>query len=210
MNNKIAIIGAGGFGREVKWLIDSINAQKKQWDFVGYYDDDLSERKNIESTLILGNVNALNNVQEPLAIAIAIGSPNVKEQIFKKITNKKLYFPVLIHPNCNVGNNISIDEGSIICASNILTTDIVIKKFVTINLACTIGHDSIIENYCSIMPSVNVSGEVLMHQNVFVGTGAKIINQINIGSHSTIGAGAVVIKDVPQNSTAIGVPAKYL
>jgi len=48
MIKKIAIVGAGGFGREVKWLIDSINLQKKQWDFIGYYDDDLSERKNIE------------------------------------------------------------------------------------------------------------------------------------------------------------------
>ncbi len=210
MNKKIAIIGAGGFGREVKWLIDSINVQKKEWDFVGYYDDDLTERKNIKSELLLGNIDDLNSIQEPLAIVIAIGSPDFKEKIVSRLTNKNLYFPTLIHPTCSIGNNVLIGDGTIICASNIITTDIVIKKFVTINLACTIGHDSVIENYCSIMPSVNVSGEVLMCQNVYVGTGAKIINQINIGSHSIIGAGAVVIKDISANSTAVGVPAKII
>ena len=208
MIKKIAIIGAGGFGREVKWLIDCINATQQQWYFCGYYDDDLSDRKNIKSDLLLGNIDSLNTIQEPLAVAIAIGNPNIKQQIVERLYNKNLYFPVLIHPNCLIGNNVTIGDGTIICASNILTTDIVIKNFVTINLACTVGHDSVIANYCSIMPSVNISGEVLMHQNVYVGTGAKIINQINIGSHSIIGAGAVVIKNIPQNSTAVGIPAK--
>ena len=210
MNKKIAIIGAGGFGREVKWLIDSINVQKKEWDFVGYYDDDLTERKNIKSELLLGHINDLNHINEPLAIVVAIGSPEVKEKIIANLANKYLFFPILVHPTCSIGNNVTIGEGTIICAGSILTTDIVINKFVTINLACTIGHDTVIENYCSIMPSVNVSGEVLMCQNVYVGTGAKIINQINIGSHSIIGAGAVVIKDIPNNSTAVGVPAKII
>ena len=60
------------------------------------------------------------------------------------------------------------------------------------------------------MPTVNISGEVLMEECVYVGTGAKIINQINIGSNSIIGAGAVVTKDIPPNSTAVGIPAKPL
>ena len=60
------------------------------------------------------------------------------------------------------------------------------------------------------MPAVNISGEVVMHQNIYVGTGAKIINQINIGSHSIIGAGAVVINNILPNSTVVGVPAKSI
>jgi sugar O-acyltransferase (sialic acid O-acetyltransferase NeuD family) len=208
MIKKIAIIGAGGMGRDVKWLVDCINRNQQQWHFVGYYDDDLSERKNIKSKLLLGNIEDLNDIKEPLGVVIAIGNPKVKETIVKLLTNQNLYFPTLIHPNCLIGNNVLIDEGTIICASSILTNDIVVKKFVTINYACTIGHDSVIENYCSIMPGVNISGEVLMEECVYVGTGAKIINQINIGSHSTMGAGAVVVKSIPSNSTAVGVPAK--
>ena len=210
MNKKIAIIGAGGFGREVKWLIDSINIQTKEWNFVGYYDDDLSERKNIAQKLLLGNISDLNSINETLAVVIAIGNPKVKRKIVEQLNNLNLYFPSLIHPNCLIGNNVVIEQGTIICANNILTCDILIEGFVTLNLACTVGHDTTIKSYCSIMPSVNVSGEVLLEECVYVGTGAKIINQINIGSHSTIGAGAVVIKSVPRNSTAVGVPAKSL
>lgn len=210
MNNKIAIIGAGGFGREVKWLIDSINLQKKQWDFIGYYDDDLGERKNIEQKLVLGSIGELNNVDESLAVVIAIGNPKIKKKIVEQINNSNLYFPSLVHPNCLIGNNVTIGQGAVICANNILTCDIIIEDFVTLNLACTVGHDAIIKSYCSIMPTVNVSGEVFMEECVYVGTGAKIINQINIGFHSTIGSGAVVIKDVPRNSISVGVPAKCI
>jgi sugar O-acyltransferase (sialic acid O-acetyltransferase NeuD family) len=210
MIKKIAIFGAGGFGREVKWLIDCINQNQQKWHFTGFYDDDLKKRKNVKTELLLGSIKDLNHINEPLGVVIAIGNPIVKERIVNLITNKNVYFPTLIHPNCLIGNNIEIGEGTIICANNILTSDIVIKKFVTINLACTVGHDAVIENYCSIMPAVNISGEVVMHQNIYVGTGAKIINQINIGSHSIIGAGAVVINNILPNSTVVGVPAKSI
>jgi len=210
MNKKIAIIGAGGFGREVKWLIDSINAHQNKWDFVGYYDDDLSERNHIEQKLLIGNINDLNSVNEALAVVIAIGNPKVKRKIVEQLNNSNLYFPSLLHPNCLIGNNVVINQGTIICASNIITCDVLIDEFVILNLACTVGHDTTIKSYCSIMPTVNISGEVLMEECVYVGTGAKIINQINIGSNSIIGAGAVVTKDIPPNSTAVGIPAKPL
>ena len=73
---------------------------------------------------------------------------------------------------------------------------------------CTVGHDTQIEKYCSLMPSVNVSGEVLIKESVFIGTGSKIVNQIKIGCNSIIGAGAVVTRSIPSNCTAVGVPAK--
>ena len=76
------------------------------------------------------------------------------------------------------------------------------------NLACTIGHDTILENFVSLMPAVNVSGEVILEEAVYVGTGAKIINQVSVGKNTTIGAGALVSKSIPANCTAVGIPAK--
>jgi acetyltransferase-like isoleucine patch superfamily enzyme len=75
-------------------------------------------------------------------------------------------------------------------------------------LSCTVGHDTIIEDYSSFMPSVNISGEVKIGNSVFVGTGSKIINQVEIGKFTIIGAGAVVTRSIPANCTAVGVPAK--
>jgi sugar O-acyltransferase (sialic acid O-acetyltransferase NeuD family) len=118
-------------------------------------------------------------------------------------------FPTLIHPNVIIGHDfVNIGEGSIICASNIITVNINIGKFVILNLQCTVGHDTSIKDYCSFMPSVNISGEVLIEEGVYVGTGAKIINLLSIGKNSIIGSGAVVAKSLPANCTAVGIPAK--
>jgi len=71
-----------------------------------------------------------------------------------------------------------------------------------------VGHDTKIDDYCSFMPSVNISGEVNIAKSVYVGTGAKIINQVEIGEGTIVGAGAVVSKSLPANCTAVGIPAK--
>ena len=70
------------------------------------------------------------------------------------------------------------------------------------------GHDTIIKDFASFMPSVNISGEVLIEEKVYVGTGAKIINQLQIGKGTIVGAGAVVSKTLPAYCTAVGIPAK--
>ena len=205
---KIAIFGAGGFGREVKWLIDDINKNSNCWNFVGYFDDDLINAIQIPETQKLGNLNDLNNWQEPLNVVFAIGNPEVKKKIIQKISNSLVLFPILIHPTVCIGNNVLIGDGCIICAACIITVDIKIGNHVILNLCCTVGHDSIIGDYTSFMPSVNISGEVITGECVYVGTGVKIINRVNIGKETIIGAGAVVSKSLPEKCTAVGIPAK--
>ena len=150
----------------------------------------------------------MNKVEEPLAIAIAIGNPLTKEFLYQRINNKNIYFPTLIHPSVHIGNNIQIGKGCIICANTILTCDIDIQDFIILNLSCTVGHDAVIQSFCSIMPSVNISGEVIVGKNCFIGTGVQVINQLSIGANTIIGAGALVHKNIPENVTAVGVPAK--
>ncbi len=206
----ISIFGAGGFGREVKVLIEQINAVTKEWDFIGFWDDDDTLDKTINDSPLLGGMKQLNQFNEELYIVCAVAEPDVKEKIINKISNPNVKFPVLIHPNAILGDRkyISINEGTIIAAGCIITANIEIGKHVILNLLCTVGHDTIVGSYSSFMPSVNISGEVIIHNNVYVGTGAKIINQLEIGKNTTIGAGAVVSKTLPENCVAVGVPAK--
>lgn len=206
---KISIFGAGGFGREVKMLIDQINAVKPEWNFIGYFDDDFSHAKLIPQSHQLGGLAELNKYEDDVYLVIALGNPLVKRKVFQKITNPKVKYPALIHPSAIIGSsNVEIGEGSIICAGNIITVDIEIGKHVILNLACTVGHDTIIKDFASFMPGVNISGEVVIEECVYVGTGAKIINQLSIGQETIIGAGSVVSKTLPEKCTAVGVPAK--
>ena len=207
---KIAIFGAGGFGREVKMLIDQINVQKEQFEFIGYFDDGKPKGSLINSYPVLGGLQDIQDwAKSKLNLVIAVADPNAKKKIVDSIKNIDIAFPSLIHPGVLIGKDeVTIGNGCIICAGTIITINIDIGSYVILNLGCTVGHDTKIGDYCSFMPSVNISGEVDIASCVYVGTGAKIINQLSIGERTIVGSGAVVSKSLPANCTAVGVPAK--
>jgi sugar O-acyltransferase (sialic acid O-acetyltransferase NeuD family) len=206
---KIAIFGAGGFGREVLMLIDQINQINHQFDFVGFYDDGLKKGSMVAGFPVLGGVSDLSKIAEELYLVISIADPSVKRKLLSSFENHFVLFPTLIHPSCCIGSsNVTIGNGTIICAGSIVTVDVVIGEHVIINLSCTIGHDTQIGSFSSLMPAVNISGEVIIGEGAYFGTGAKVINLVNIGSDVIVGAGAVVTKELPSNCTAVGIPAK--
>ena len=208
---KIAIIGAGGFGREVKTIIDAINKQEPRFTFMGFYDDGFKKGVLINGFPVLGGVDDINFIDEDFCIAIAIGEPKTKYLLYNKIKNARITFPSIIHPSVQISDDfVDVGIGNIIGAGTIITCNIQIKDFVILNLMCTVGHDTVIESFCSFMPSVNISGEVVVHEKVYVGTGAKIINQLEIGQGTVVGAGAVVSRSLPENCTAVGIPAKVI
>lgn len=206
----IAIFGVGGFGREVLALIKNINSVNPTWNIVGFFDDGYEKGKMVNGYPNLGGIEDLNQWNKHISLALSIGSPVVKKEILDKITNSLVEFPTLIHPSVWMGDEefIEIGKGCIICAGTLITTNIKIDDFVILNLCCTVGHDTVIEKYAAFMPSVNISGEVTIGEGVYVGTGAKIINQLEIGEYTIVGAGAVVSKTLPAKCTAVGVPAK--
>ncbi|MFL9835645.1 acetyltransferase [Chryseobacterium terrae] len=207
--NKIAIFGAGGFGREVKTIIDEINKIDKIYDFIGYFDDGKEIGDIVNDFPVLGGLKELNNFTEDLSIIICVADPRIKKKIVSEIINNKIKYPSIIHPKVSKSDDyITIGNGCIICEGTIITCNIKIEDFVILNLSCTVGHDTQIGAYSSFMPTVNISGEVKISEGVYVGTGAKIINLLEIGENTIIGAGAVVSKSLPSNCTAVGIPAK--
>lgn len=207
---KLFIAGSGGFAREVLTLINAINNKVCRFDFAGFVSRDY--KQVLTGYPIIASDEELNRTEEPISIVIAVGNPSLKKRIKDNYTNPLISFPPIIHPSVIVGDSshVRIGDGSIICAGNILTTDISIGDFVTLNLGCTIGHDTIIQSYCSIMPGVNISGNVKIATSVFIGTGAKLSNGITIGKHSVVGAGSVVLENVKDCSKVVGVPAKQV
>lgn len=209
----IAIFGCGGFGREVLTMIKAINASSSdnlKYNFIGWYDDGHPIGEVINGFPVLGGIAELNLMDKPLSLVLSIGTPSIKNKILSRITNPHISYPTIIHPKASIGDAeyVSIGKGCIICEGVIITTNVEIKDFVILNLCCTVGHDTVIDENCAFMPSVNISGEVHIGNDVYVGTGAKIINQLEIGENTIVGAGAVVAKSLPANCTAVGIPAK--
>lgn len=206
----IAIFGVGGFGREVLALIKDINKVEPIWNIIGFFDDGYEKGIMVNGYPNLGKTEDLNNWGTPLSLAVSIGSPVIKKGILDNISNPLIDYPTLIHPSAWIGDKefVEIGNGCIICAGVMITTNVKINDFVILNLQCTVGHDTVINNLAAFMPSVNISGEVNIGEGVYVGTGAKIINQLEIGDYTIVGAGAVVAKSLPAHCTAVGVPAK--
>jgi sugar O-acyltransferase (sialic acid O-acetyltransferase NeuD family) len=207
---ELYIIGAGGLGKEVKSLIQNINAQIETYLLAGFIDDVVPVGTIIHNLEVKGNIEFLNHIQKEIQVVIAIGDAKTKKQVFSKLNSKFISYPTLIHPSSILQEKecIEIGEGSIISANCVLTTDIKIGKHVLLNLNCTIGHDVQINDFVSLMPAVNISGLVHIQKTTYIGTGAIILNGLEIGENAIIGAGAVVTKNIPKDVIAFGVPAK--
>lgn len=213
-NTDIVIFGTGGFAREVRQLIKDHNHAcmgEMQYNFLGYLDDDAKKHGNdIHGEKILGSTEWLND-KPNVEIVVAIGSPISKKKVVDRlINNTNAKFATLFHPNAIIGDRNKIGIGSIICAGTIITTDTVIGNHVIINLSCTLGHDAIIKQYSTIAPGVNISGNVSIEEGCDLGTNSVIIQGKIIGEWSIIGAGAVVVKNIPSYVTSVGNPSKTI
>ncbi|HPW52893.1 MAG TPA: acetyltransferase [Erysipelotrichaceae bacterium] len=205
----LIIIGASGFGREVAWLVERINAQEPTWKLLGFIDDNQSiQGKHINGYAVLGTTSAIADYPDAYLVC-AVGAAKVRKSIIERIKeNYNVKFATLIDPSVERSDCLNIGAGSIICAHSILTVNIEIGNHVIINLDCTVGHDAKLKDYVTVYPSVNVSGNVLIGECVELGTGTQIIQGKEIGSETIVGAGAVVVKDLPAKCTAVGSPAR--
>lgn len=204
----IIIYGCGGFGREVLQILHSINSERPTWNCLGFIVDP----GYTDLTLLHGLpvVNSLKKFEgeDQLHVVIAIGDPLAKKIIANRLSVFGYKFPILIHPRAWIGGNVSLDEGVVICANACLTTDIAVGAHVHINLSVTVGHDVELGSYSTCSPGANISGNVIVEDECYIGTGVTIIPGIKVGKGSVIGAGAAVVSDVQPQSTAVGVPAK--
>lgn len=203
----IVIYGCGGMGRETAWLIEEINEKEKEWNILGYLDDDI---ENLDKTFyrykVIGNIDWIIKNKGCYCI-IAIGKSSARKQIAESI-KEHCFFPTLVHPDTKINDSIIIGEGTIISANCTLTTDICIGSHVIINVNTSIMHDTKIGNYTNIFIGVNIAGGVIIEDEVEIGSGATVIPYRTIKENSIIGAGSTVIEDIPKNCTAVGIPAK--
>lgn len=205
----IVIVGAGGCAREVAWLIEENNKEKKQWNILGYIADEGNLRER--DYPLLGNDEWLLRQTHEMDVVIAIGNGALRERIYQKLsTNKWLHFPVIISNRAIVSDYVEIGQGTIICAGTIITIDIEIGQFCYFNLNSTVSHDSRIADYVTVYSDVNISGNVTVEKGATLGVGTKIKQGLVIGKNAITGAGAIVVKNVENDITVVGCPARRL
>ena len=192
----IVIIGAGGVGREVAWIIEEINEVKPTWNIVGFVDENREmHNKELNGYKVLGGIEALDKLEVKPYVVVAIANCEVKKNIVARL-EEKYKFATVIYPTVRVSKYIEIGEGSIIYPGVILTVNTKIGNHVIISGNCGIGHDTVIGDYSSVLWGSCFSGYDVIREECFIGVGCKIAQGIDITSGSRVVTGSVVTEDI--------------
>jgi sugar O-acyltransferase (sialic acid O-acetyltransferase NeuD family) len=140
---------------------------------------------------------------------IAIGDNRTRERIAGDL-HEFVTWPAVIDPRAIMISEFMPGEGTVVVAGSIVQPDARIGRHAILGTACTIAHDCTIGDYAHIGPGCDLGGEVEIGEGTLVGIGATVMRGRRVGKWSIIGAGAVVVEDIPDNSVAIGVPAKVV
>ncbi len=207
--NKIFILGAGGFGRELLQWIKDINEEKPTWEIGGFLDDNLNALDNYEHDVkVVGTIKDWVP-KEDEEFALAFGSPALKRKIVSLMKEKSAKFATIVHPTALLSPFAHYGEGLIMFPYSKLSCNSTVGDFVTL-LSSPIGHDTVIGDFTVISGGCNIVRNVVIGKDVFLAAGVCIAQDIHIGDGAYLGLGSVVLKDVPAEATVFGNPARIL
>ncbi|MFQ5801302.1 MAG: acetyltransferase [Candidatus Methylomirabilales bacterium] len=209
---KVVGIGAGG---HAKILIELLE-QTGKYELVGFTDAH-PERwgKELMGYPVLGDDETLAGLYAKGVRTAFIGvgavssaGTRLRAKLFHQTADLGFQMLTLIHPKAAVSPSATIGVGSVVMAGAVVSADVRVGDNVAIYSGTVIEHDSVIDNHVHMSPGVQLAGGVHIEEGAFIGIGASIIQGIRVGRWTTIGAGTVVLKDLPDNVVAVGVPAR--
>ena len=209
---KIGIFGASGFSRETADICLELGCKE-----IAFIEMEPKAETYFGFPLVTEKMPSIL-MRDGFHFLIGAGDNRIRKKIYERF--KELSFANIIHPSATLGpkqiEKVFKSKGTIITAGVRFTNNITVGNFGIFNLNCTVGHDCIIKDFVNIAPGANISGNVIIEEGAYIGTNASILQgksieeKLVIGKYATVGAGAVVIKDVLNFSTVIGMPAKSI
>lgn len=201
-NKNLIIIGAGSLG--VMSL--DVALEMKKYDEIYFLDDSKEKNSLIHGYKVIGGIKDITKINiEKYDVCIAIANNSVRKKI---ATEYKLNYVNIIHPKAVISRLSEIGIGNIILPNVSIDPEAVIGDHVIINKNTSLGHNVVMKDFSQSSPGCQLGGVV--GEQTFIGLGATLLPNVVIGDNCIIGAGAVVVKDLPNNITAVGIPAKEI
>lgn len=203
---QVIIVGAGGHGREVAHVLRARRAAGLAApELLGFADDGEADVALLRTFgPLLGGVVAAVSEHPEAAVLGGVGDGRLRRRLVGGLPAPA----AVLHPLADVGDDVTLGAGTVICSHASLTTNIETGRHVHVSRGAAIGHDAVLGDYVSIMPLAAVSGGVRLDPGVFVGTGSVIRQGVHVGTDAVVGMGAVVLEDVAAGVTVVGNPAR--
>jgi sugar O-acyltransferase (sialic acid O-acetyltransferase NeuD family) len=202
------IAGAGGHAKEILGIF----AENNQDNNILFFDDYAANT----ATTVFNTFKILKTEEQARSIfainnefVIGVGNPKLREQLANKLEQLGGKLTSIISCKAQIGKyNVSLGNGLNILTNAVITQNVSIGIGCLIHINVTIHHDCEIGKYCEISPSCNILGKVKIGNYCSIGAGAIILPGVQIGNNVVVGAGAVVTKNILDNQTVKGIPAK--
>lgn len=207
--DRLIIVGGGGFGREIICWAEDCHAAGTLPKIAGFIDDKVSALPDAYNVPHLGAFRDYQPKDGDLFI-VALGEPAGKRKLVESLQERGGKFATLIHPTAMVVRTATIGEGLIMCPHTMMLPESRAERFVTILNFSGIGHDSVAGDFTTLSSLVDITGNVTLGKEVFVGAGGRVLPGLTIGDRALIGAGATVVRSLKAGATAYAAPAKTL
>mgnify|MGYP001226903223 CR=1 FL=1 len=205
MKKKLLIIGASGHGK----VVADIALKMKNWESIAFIDDN-SSVKALMGLEVVGNSEDIPKYISDYQFFVAVGNNATRQRIYENIKKHGGHIPVLIHPEATIGKDVHLGSGTVVMAGAIINSGTTIGKGCIINTGATVDHDNELGDFVHISPGVNLAGTVKVGHYTWFGVGSVASNNLSITKNCMIGAGAVVVKDINEPGTYLGVPARRI
>ena len=139
---------------------------------------------------------------------LGIGDNKIRYKVAKLIADKGKSLLNVIHPSASIGAKVNLGTGNFTARNVSINPLVSIGNYCILNTGCIIEHECVIEDGAHIAPGAVLAGNVTVGERAFIGANSVIKQGIKIGRDVIIGAGSVVVKDIPDNVTVYGNPAK--
>lgn len=203
--NSLLIAGAGGHGCVTADAVEMLG----HWQSIAFIDDRFPELSEVAHWSVVGRFSGADGLRrEYKDIVVAIGDNDVRVKWLKRYGKEGFNRPVIVHPRAYVSSHAALSDGTVIFAQAAVNFGVRISLGCIINTGAIIEHDCTIGEGTHICPGVRLAGGVSVGQYSWIGIGAVVREGVTIGSNVIVGAGAVVVKDLSDEVTAVGVPAR--